>query len=59
MLARGEEIDVSEFCTLASTLVRLAGRIGIGRHAKNVTPNLETYLATFKLDPVRPETAEP
>ena len=44
-LARGEPFDLQEFCALASTTVRLAQRIGLGRSLKNVTPSLEEYLA--------------
>jgi hypothetical protein len=40
----GEPIDVSEFCNLASTTVRLAQRIGINRVAKNITPTLSDLL---------------
>jgi hypothetical protein len=40
----GEPIDVSEFCNLASTTVRLVQRIGINRVAKNITPTLSDLL---------------
>lgn len=43
-LARGEEIDLAEHAQLCSNLVRLAQRIGLGRHAKTVTPTLREYL---------------
>jgi len=44
-LARGEEIDVTAHARLASTMVRIAQRIGIDRPAKNTTPSLRKYLA--------------
>jgi hypothetical protein len=43
----GEPIDVSEFCNLASTTVRLSQRLGINRVPKNVTPTLKEYLRTI------------
>jgi hypothetical protein len=43
-LARGEKVDVAEHALLASTLVRIAQRIGLDRRAKNVTPSLRDYL---------------
>jgi hypothetical protein len=41
----GEPIDVSEFCNLVSTTVRLSQRLGINRVPKNVMPSLSEYLA--------------
>jgi hypothetical protein len=43
-LANGEPINISEHAQLASTLVRIAQRIGINRRLKNVTPALPDYL---------------
>ena len=43
-LANGEEIDIAEHAQLASTLVRIAQRIGIDRRAKNITPPLRDYI---------------
>jgi hypothetical protein len=43
-LANGEQINISEHAQLASTLVRIAQRIGINRRLKNVTPALPDYL---------------
>jgi len=40
----GEVIDVSEFCNLASTSVRLAQRVGLNRIPKTVMPMLADYL---------------
>jgi hypothetical protein len=43
-LANGEPIDIAQHALLASTLVRLASRIGIDRVPKDVTPTLSQYL---------------
>ena len=43
-LLLGEEVDLLELCTLSSTSVRLASRLGLGRRAKDVTPDLREYL---------------
>jgi hypothetical protein len=43
-LASGEQINISEHAQLASTLVRIAQRIGINRRAKDITPALPDYL---------------
>jgi hypothetical protein len=44
-LANGEDINVSEYSQLTSTLVRVVSRLGINRVAKDVTPTLSEYLA--------------
>jgi hypothetical protein len=43
-IASGEEVDVSAYSHMSSTLVRLAARIGLKRVPKNVTPDLRDYL---------------
>ena len=43
-LANGEQINISEHAQLASTLVRIAQRIGINRRYKDITPALPDYL---------------
>ena len=43
-LASDEEINLQAHALLCSSLVRLAQRIGIGRHSRNVTPTLHEYL---------------
>jgi hypothetical protein len=43
-LAMGEAIDLAEHALISSTLVRLASRLGINRHARTV-PTLRDYLA--------------
>jgi hypothetical protein len=40
----GVDIDLSEFCNLASTTVRLSSRVGIERKPRDVTPSLHEYL---------------
>jgi hypothetical protein len=43
-LANGESISITEHAQLASTLVRIAQRIGINRRARDITPALPDYL---------------
>ena len=43
-LARGENVDISEYALLSSTLVRLANRIGIERVARDISPTLSDLL---------------
>ena len=43
-MVNGEQIDVGQLCTLASTTVRIASRIGLERRAKPVTPTVKDYL---------------
>jgi hypothetical protein len=43
-MVNGEQIDVGQLCTLASTTVRIASRLGLERRAKNVTPTVDGYL---------------
>jgi len=50
-LANGEEINIVEHCQLASTMVRIAHRIGIDRIAKEITPSLDEYLAQNHPEP--------
>jgi hypothetical protein len=49
-LASGEQIDIQEHATLSSTLVRLAQRIGIDRMARDISPNLDQYLAQLRAE---------
>lgn len=42
-LARGEAVSIADQTQIASTLVRLASRIGIGRASK-IVPDLKDYL---------------
>jgi hypothetical protein len=44
-LANGEQINIGEHALLSSTLVRIAQRIGINRLPKNLTPDLQDYIA--------------
>ena len=43
-LANGKSVDISDYATLCSTLVRISNRVGINRVPKNVTPNVYDYL---------------
>jgi hypothetical protein len=43
-MVNGEQIDISQLCTLASTTVRIASRLGLERRAKPVTPTVKDYL---------------
>lgn len=43
-LVSGEQVDVTQLCTLASTAVRLSQRLGLERKAKTVNPTLSDYL---------------
>lgn len=43
-MANGEALDIAEYSTLTSTMVRVAQRIGIGRTAKDVGPTLGDIL---------------
>jgi hypothetical protein len=49
-LANGEDISIAEHALLCSTLARLASRIGLSRHMRDVTPSLEQYLRGRSLE---------
>jgi hypothetical protein len=53
-LARGQAIDLAEHALLSSTLVRIAQRIGIDRHAKSI-PSLNEYLASKQKEYADPD----
>ncbi len=42
-MANGGKIDVAEHCQLASTMVRIAHRIGIDRVPREVNPTLQLF----------------
>ena len=42
-LADGADIDIAEYTSLTSTLVRVVSRLGINRVARDVTPDPLTY----------------
>jgi hypothetical protein len=44
-LANGEAINVVEYTTLTSSLVRVVSRFGLERHAKDITPSLAQIIA--------------
>jgi hypothetical protein len=39
------EIDLSAYATLASTMLRLGAKLGLGRRAHEIAPSLDHYLA--------------
>ena len=43
-LANGEQIDLNEHALLSSALVRIAGRLGLDRRGRDITPSLREYL---------------
>jgi hypothetical protein len=53
----GELTEVSEFCNLASTTVRLSQRLGINRVAKNVTPTVQEYVRSITSETTREDAA--
>jgi hypothetical protein len=58
-LANGKPIDIAEHAQLTSSMVRVAGRIGINRRAKEIVPSLSQYLeqADAEVDEADEETA--
>jgi hypothetical protein len=40
----GSEINLAEYCNLASTTVRISSRVGLTRQTRNVTPTLAEYI---------------
>jgi hypothetical protein len=46
-MVNGEQIDVGQLCTLASTTVRIASRLGLERRPKNVTPTVRDYVSSI------------
>lgn len=49
-LASGKQIDIGEHCLLSSTLVRLANRIGLNRHAREIVPSVAQYLENINAE---------
>ena len=44
-MARGEELDIGEFTTATNTLRRPLNDLGLERRMRDITPNIESYLA--------------
>jgi hypothetical protein len=40
----GETIDLTAYCQVASTMTRIASRLGLRRRPREVTPTLQSYL---------------
>jgi hypothetical protein len=53
----GEPVGINQFCTLASTTVRLAQRLGINRVPKNITPSVKDYIASITSETTREDAA--
>jgi hypothetical protein len=58
-ILNGQEVDLASYATLASTMCRLASRVGLSRKQKDVTPTLEAYLAEIEeTEPAEPPEGE-
>lgn len=44
-LARGEEFDAQMYATVSNTLRRLLADLGLERRARDITPDLQSYIA--------------
>jgi hypothetical protein len=52
-LALGEQIDVSQHAQCVGAMVRVASRLGLSRHQKDISPTLDQYLETLAADKAR------
>src|SRR6516225_3719072 len=52
-VALGEisEVNLSDFATVASTLLRIGARLGLARRPRDVTPTLPDYLDATEAEP--------
>ncbi len=51
----GEKVNVSEYASIVSTMVRCASRLGLSRRQKNITPpTVEEYLAHINAQEGKP-----
>ena len=57
-LVDGDEIDIDEFQRTSNSLRRLCESIGLERRARDVTPDLQTYLAQKVAKTARDEGEE-
>jgi hypothetical protein len=57
-LSQGLPVDIEKFTRAASHLRRLLESLGLERRARDVTPNLATYLASLQAEPCEEEEAE-
>jgi len=46
--AQGKELDVAAYTTATNTLRRLMADLGLERRARDVTPDLQSYIATIR-----------
>jgi hypothetical protein len=44
-LLAGEQVDVDEYSSITTSMIRSATRLGTGRRSKDATPTLHQYLA--------------
>jgi hypothetical protein len=49
-LLLGQQVDLAEYSTVVSTLVRTASRIGVTRRPRDVTPSLDEYLRSHETE---------
>ena len=50
-LGETSEIALSDYATIASTMLRIGSRLGLQRVPRDVTPSLSEYLTTVKETP--------
>ena len=48
LLGETSEIDLTGYATIASTMLRIGSRLGLGRRARDVTPSLSEHLASLR-----------
>ena len=48
VLGESSEIDLTGYATIASTMLRIGARLGLGRRARDVTPSLSEHLASLR-----------
>lgn len=46
-MVKGEQVNIEQLCTLASTTVRIATRLGLERVPRDVTPSVKDYVASI------------
>jgi hypothetical protein len=46
-MVKGEQVNIEQLCTLASTTVRIATRLGLERVPCDVTPSVKDYVASI------------
>jgi hypothetical protein len=59
LLGESSEVDLTGYATIASTMLRIGSRLGLGRRARDVTPSLSEHLASLRQQDKVDEGAEP